>query len=262
MKKKAHAEGKRAWFPEKTFRYRFTLIELLIVVAIIAILAGMLLPALNTAKIKAQAVSCSNNLRQIGNGIAFYLDDYKGFYPFEQDDSGYCWQIYTLTYLTSLKLNDLTTVRANLKNYSPPRDLDKIAVTVCPGNRVFSTFNQQNTGLWRYFGNYVCNLHVLRNPLSTNAYYYTGCRISELKQMSQIGLVWDGGGPYSSGACTGARNGVTLGKTTNITGRPHNLTTNILFTDGHVLAGARQAPSLPMYINSQDYITEWTVTLK
>ena len=49
---------------------RFTLIELLIVIAIIAILAGMLLPALNQARHKAQSLRCTNNLQQLGKYFA------------------------------------------------------------------------------------------------------------------------------------------------------------------------------------------------
>lgn len=79
--------------------YTFTLLELLIVIAIIMLLVSMLLPAISKTKEKAKQLNCGSNMKQIGVAFQQYCDDYQGLMPVTDTSAVYLnWTYYFAPY--------------------------------------------------------------------------------------------------------------------------------------------------------------------
>src|SRR5436190_1582522 len=100
-------------------RRAFTLIELLVVIAIIAILIGLLIPAVQKARATIQRIQCQNNLHQIGVGLHNYENSNGSFPKAGEVTTELSWHVYLLPYIEQRNLYEQFSFAAGSFNGAP-----------------------------------------------------------------------------------------------------------------------------------------------
>ena len=119
-------------------KHGFTLVELLVVLAIIAILVGLLLPAVQAAREAARRVQCKNNLHQIGLALHNYHGAFRRFPPQRTRNGFHGWAIFTLPYIENQNVREAYRMTYR---WSSPQNAEAVYAMVptfqCPTSRLW-----------------------------------------------------------------------------------------------------------------------------
>ncbi len=187
----------------------FTLIELLVVIAIIAILAALLLPALNRAKEAGRVSVCRSNLRQIGTALHLYFGDYREQFPPSSivDDNGNQWWVAALGWVGkagvpgALGYDVITAKQRYLNPYlgGPFKSTDAVPIAQCPSdNKLIPDLNLGTPSFYLSYGSsYSYNIYLIRQPL-TRTGINPGIALSLVRNPSRVVAIAENGAAWIS----------------------------------------------------------------